>query len=53
MAEIIWTDPTLSDLDAVADYIALQNSGAAREFVLKVFDHVEQLKNIPIADPYR
>ena len=43
MAKVIWTEPALSDLDAIADYIALDNPKAAREFVLRVFSHVEQL----------
>ena len=31
MAEVIWAQPTLNDLDAIADYIALDNpeAGAA------------------------
>lgn len=47
MAEIIWTEPALSDLDAIADYIALENPEAARQLVQRVFDHVEQLADHP------
>jgi plasmid stabilization system protein ParE len=47
MAEVIWTEPALSDLDAIADYIALENPAAAREFVRCVFDHVDQLIDHP------
>ena len=43
MAEVVWTEPALSDLDAIADYIALENPDAARAFVQRVFDHVDQL----------
>ncbi len=43
MAEIIWTEPALNDLDAIADYIALDNPDAARELVQRVFRHVDQL----------
>jgi toxin ParE1/3/4 len=43
MAEVIWTEPALNDLDAIADYIALDNPSAARELVQRVFKHVEQL----------
>ena len=43
MAEIIWTEPALSDLDAIADYIALDKPEAARRLVQRVFQHVEQL----------
>lgn len=47
MAEIVWTEPALSDLDAIADYIALENPVAASELVKRVFDHVEQLADHP------
>lgn len=43
MAEIVWTEPALSDLDAIADYIAVQNRAAAAHLVQRVFSHVEQL----------
>jgi toxin ParE1/3/4 len=33
MAEVIRTDPALSDLDAIADYIALDNPDAAKILV--------------------
>jgi toxin ParE1/3/4 len=47
MAALIWTEPALHDLDAIADYIALENSQAARELVQRVFQHVEQLQDHP------
>ena len=47
MAEVIWTEPALSDLDAIADYIALDNPMAARELVQRVFEHVAQLQEHP------
>lgn len=47
MAEVIWTEPALSDLDAIADYIALDNPEAARRLVRKVFRHVDQLQDHP------
>jgi plasmid stabilization system protein ParE len=47
MAEVIWTEPALSDLDAIADYIALENPDAARALVRRVFRHVEQLPEHP------
>lgn len=47
MAEIIWTDPALSDLDAIADYIAIEDPAAAARLVQQVFRHVEQLKAHP------
>ena len=47
MAEIIWTEPALGDLDAVADYIALDSPEAAQQLVQRVFRHVEQLAEHP------
>ena len=47
MAEVIWTEPALSDLDAIADYIALENPDAARALVRRDFHHVEQLIEHP------
>jgi len=47
MAEVIWTEPALSDLEAIADYIALENPAAAKKFVQRVFTHVGQLKEHP------
>lgn len=47
MAEIIWSEPALADLDAIADYIALDNRFAAMALVQRVFGHVEQLAAYP------
>ena len=47
MAEVVWTEPSLSDLEAIADYIALEDPIAASELVRRVFDHVEQLEGHP------
>ena len=44
MAEVIWAEPALNDLDAIADYIALNNPEAARRLVQKIFEHVDILK---------
>jgi toxin ParE1/3/4 len=43
MVEIIWTDPALSDLDAIADCIAVDNPDAAARLVKRVFSHIELL----------
>ena len=51
MVEVTWTEPALADLDAIADYIALDNSEAARELVRRVFQHVEQLADHPRSGP--
>ena len=47
MAELVWTEPALADLDAIADYIALDNPEAAIGVVQRIFRHVEQLREHP------
>ena len=47
MAQVIWADPALYDLDAIADYIALDNPEAARRLVQKIFEHVGHLETHP------
>jgi plasmid stabilization system protein ParE len=47
MATIVWTEPALSDLDAIADYIALDKPDAASRMVQHVFRHVELLEAQP------
>ena len=47
MAEIVWSEPALSDLDAIADYIALEDPTAASELVKRILAHVEQLADHP------
>lgn len=47
MARIVWTEPALADLDAIADCIALEDPEAAADLVRRVFDHVEQLADHP------
>lgn len=49
MAEVIWTEPALADLEAIADYIALDNPTAARQLVQHVIKHIEQLKDHPLS----
>lgn len=47
MAEVIWTEPALHELDAIAEYIALDNPVAASALVKDVFDKTERLENFP------
>jgi addiction module RelE/StbE family toxin len=47
MARIIWTEPALQDLDGIADYISLDKPEAARKFVQRIFERIEQLRNHP------
>jgi plasmid stabilization system protein ParE len=51
MAEIVWTEPALADLDAIADYIALENPTAAAGLVQRIFRHVERLGEHPSLGP--
>ena len=47
MAQIIWTEPALSDLNAIAEYIALDKPSAAINLVQKVFSSTERLEQFP------
>lgn len=47
MAEIVWSEPALGDLDAIADYIALEDPVAASALVTRILAHVEQLGDHP------
>jgi len=44
---LIWTEPALSDLNEIADYIALDNIDAARRLVQQVLSSVERLEQFP------
>ncbi len=47
MARLIWTEPALRDLEAIAEYIALDKPDAARRYVQRVFEAVERLVRFP------
>ena len=47
MAEIIWTEPALSDLNDIAEYIALENIVAAKQLIRTIFSKVERLQTFP------
>lgn len=47
MAEVIWTEPALQDLDAIAEYIALDNPTAASQLVERIFAGTERLADFP------
>ncbi|MDJ0807361.1 MAG: type II toxin-antitoxin system RelE/ParE family toxin [Gammaproteobacteria bacterium] len=47
MAQVIWTEPALSDLNEIAEYIALDNSDAASLLVQEVFSTVDRLETHP------
>lgn len=47
MAEVIWTEPALQELSAIAEYIALDNPAAASRLVEEVFDKTDPLEDFP------
>jgi toxin ParE1/3/4 len=47
MAQIIWTEPALLDLNEIAEYIALDKPDAASNLVQKVFSKTERLEEFP------
>jgi len=47
MAQVIWTEPALQDLDQIADYISLDNPVAAKKLVRRCFESVENLTRHP------
>ncbi len=47
MAQVIWTESALTDLDEIAEYIALDKEDAARHLVKKVSDNIGQLELFP------
>ena len=47
MAQVIWTEPALQDLNEIAEFIALDKVSAANKLVLKVFTATERLEKSP------
>lgn len=47
MARLIWTEPAIADLEAIADYIALDKPDAATRYVRQAFAAVERLARFP------
>ena len=47
MAQIVWTEPAVADLEAIAEYVALQDPVAARGLVQRIMQHVRQLAEHP------
>jgi len=50
MAEVIWTEPALQELDSIAEYISLDNPAAAA-LVEEVFDKMARLESFPKSGP--
>ena len=47
MAEIVWTEPALNELNEVAEYIAVSNLAAAKKLVQTLFSKIERLEKHP------
>jgi toxin ParE1/3/4 len=48
MARITWAESAIQELDAIADYIALDKPQAAHQLVQKVFAAVKRLQKFPL-----
>ena len=44
MAKLIWTEPALAQLDAIAEFIALDKPAAAKAVVRRVFEATNRLE---------
>ena len=47
MAQIVWTEPALIDLNDIAEYIALDKPSAAKKLIEDIFLRVELLEDSP------
>lgn len=47
MAQVVWSEPALADVEAIAEYIALENPFAASDLVQRLFKHATQLAAHP------
>lgn len=47
MAQIVWTEPALIDLDEIGEYIAFDKPSVAKKLVATVFKSVKRLKHFP------
>jgi len=47
VAEIVWTNPALDQLEDIAEYIALDKPDAASGLVKTIFSTVERLEQFP------
>ena len=48
MARIVWPDPAIQELDAIADYVALDKPAAARQLVKQVVAAIARLRKFPL-----
>jgi len=48
MARIIWAESAIQELDAIADYVALDKREAAHQLVRQVFAAIRRLQKFPL-----
>ncbi len=49
MAEVVWSAPAIADLEAITDFISLDNPAAAARLVADILRHVRLLADHPRA----
>jgi toxin ParE1/3/4 len=47
MAQVVWTESALSDINSIAEYIALDKPSAAKNLVQKIFSSTDRLEEFP------
>ena len=47
MAQVIWSEPALQDLNEIAEFIALDKISAANKLVQKILSTTERLEKFP------
>ena len=47
MAEVIWTESALSDINNIAEFISRDSEFYAKQFVKKLIDTILKLKDYP------
>ncbi len=45
--KLIWSDPAVSDLEAIRDYIARDSEHYATRFITKIIEAAERLEELP------
>jgi len=49
MAQVIWTEPALDNIEEIAEYIALSNPAAASNLVQRIFTATDRLMLFPVS----
>jgi len=47
MAQVIWTEPALQDLNEIVEYIALDKVSAAKKLIQNIFSSTGHLEHFP------